>query len=133
VKNAMMQGCEPMLIDMGEVGYGHPVLDLAHAYSAMILFVGDYEKVLGIPRELGKALWERAIDYYFEGLPADVVALRKEQIAAVASIRSYSWLALSDTFPEEVIRQCQNRFETCVSARREHLLNVCSTLKDWTI
>lgn len=133
VKNAMMQGCEPMLIDMGEVGYGHPVLDLAHAYSAMILFVGDYETVLGIPRELGKALWERAIDYYFEGLPTDVVALRKEQIAAVASIRSYSWLALSDTFPEEVIRQCQNRFEACVSARREHLLNVCSTLKDWTI
>jgi len=119
------------LIDMGEVGYGHPVLDLAHAYSAMILFVGDYEATLGLSRALGEQLWNLAIDYYFEGLPADIVALRKEQIAAVACVRNYSWLAISDSFPEEVIKQCQSLFKERVSARREHLLNICSTLKDW--
>lgn len=130
-KNAMVQGDELMLIDMGEVGYGHPVLDLAHAYSAMILFVGDYEATLGLSRALGKQLWNLAIDYYFEALPADIVALRKEQIAAVACVRNYSWLAISDSFPEEVIKQCQSLFKERVSARREHLLNICSTLKDW--
>ena len=133
VKNAMVQGNELMLIDMGEVGYGHPVLDLAHAYSSMILFVGDYEATLGLPRHLGEQLWHRAIDYYFEGLPTDVVALRKEQIAAVACIRNFSWLALSDSFPQSVIEQCQQLFNERVASRRQYLLDICRTLKEWTV
>ena len=130
-KNVMLQGEELMLIDMGEMGYGHPVLDLAHAYSALVLFVGDYEKTIGIPRELGNELWNRAINYYFEGLPDDVVALRKEQIKAVACIRNFSWLALSDSFPEDVINECRALFDERVTRHREQLLQVCQTLKDW--
>lgn len=130
-KNVMLQGEELMLIDMGEMGYGHPVLDLAHAYSALVLFVGDYDKTIGIPRELGNELWNRAINYYFEGLPDDVVALRKEQIRAVACIRNFSWLALSDSFPEDVINECKALFDERVTRHREQLLQVCQTLKDW--
>ena len=130
-KNVMLQGEELMLIDMGEMGYGHPVLDLAHAYSALVLFVGDYDKTIGIPRELGNELWNRAINYYFEGLPDDVVALRKEQIKAVACIRNFSWLALSDSFPEDVINECRALFDERVTRHREQLLQVCQTLKDW--
>jgi uncharacterized protein (TIGR02172 family) len=130
-KNVMLQGEELMLIDMGEMGYGHPVLDLAHAYSALVLFVGDYDKTIGIPRELGNELWNRAINYYFEGLPDDVVALRKEQIKAVACIRNFSWLALSDSFPEDVINECKALFDERVTCHREQLLQVCQTLKDW--
>ena len=129
-KNVMVQGNELMLIDMGEVSYGHPVLDLAHAYSAMVMLIGDYEAILGLPRSLGQQLWNLAIDYYFEGLPADVVALRKEQIAAVSCVRNYSWLALSDSFPEDIIKQCQSLFKERVSARRQHILDICSTLKE---
>ena len=130
-KNVMLQGEELMVIDMGEMGYGHPVLDLAHAYSALVLFVGDYDKTIGIPRELGNELWNRAINYYFEGLPDDVVALRKEQIKAVACIRNFSWLALSDSFPEDVINECKALFDERVTRHREQLLQVCQTLKDW--
>ena len=130
-KNAMVQGDELMLIDMGEVGYGHPVLDLAHAYSSLILFVGDYEAVIGMPRKLGEQLFDLAIDYYFEGQSADIIALRKQQIAAVASVRNYSWLALSDSFPEAVIQQCQQLFNERVIPHRDHILNVISTLKEW--
>ena len=130
-KNAMIQNEELMLIDMGEVGYGHPILDLAHAYSAMVSLVGDYDKIIGIPRELGTELWNRAIDYYFEGLPADVVALRKEQIKALSCIRNFSWLALSDSFPETVINECRALFDERVTRHREQLLQVCQTLKDW--
>ena len=130
-KNAMIQNEELMLIDMGEVGYGHPILDLAHAYSAMVSLVGDYDKIIGIPRELGTELWNRAIDYYFEGLPADVVALRKEQIKALSCIRNFSWLALSDSFPETVINECRTLFDERVTCHREQLLQVCQTLKDW--
>lgn len=130
-KNAMIQNEELMLIDMGEVGYGHPILDLAHAYSAMVSLVGDYDKIIGIPRELGVELWNRAIDYYFEGLPADVVALRKEQIKALSCVRNFSWLALSDSFPETVINECRTLFDERVTRHRDYLLDICQTLKDW--
>ncbi len=132
-KNAMMQGDELMLIDMGEVGYGHPLLDLAHAYSAMVTLVGDYEKVIGVPRELGLDLWNRAIDYYFEGLPADLLAHRKAQIEVVSCVRNFSWLALSDTFPTEVINECVQLFDTRIGSRRDYILDVCKTFKDWTL
>ena len=122
-----------MLIDMGEVGYGHPMLDLGHAYSAMVSFVGDYEGTIGLPRALGLQLWERTIDSYFEGLPADVVELRKRQIEAVSCIRKFSWLALSDSFPEAVINECKALFNQQVTNRHDYLLEVCSTLKDWTL
>ena len=130
-KNAMIQNEELMLIDMGEVGYGHPILDLAHAYSAMVSLVGDYDKIIGIPRELGTELWNRAIDYYFEGLPADVVALRKEQIKALSCIRNFSWLALSDSFPEALVNECRTLFDERVTRHRDYLLDICQTLKDW--
>lgn len=133
VKNTMMQGDELMLIDMGEMGYGHPVLDLGHAYSAMVLLIGDYDKTIGIPRELGNKFWNLAINYYFEGLPADVIEQRKAQIDVVARIRNFSWLALSDSFPESVIKQCQELFDQRITARRDYILDVCKTFKDWTL
>jgi uncharacterized protein (TIGR02172 family) len=133
VKNTMMQGDELMLIDMGEMGYGHPVLDLGHAYSSMILLIGDYDKTIGIPRELGNKVWDLAINYYFEGLPEDVIEQRKAQIDVVARIRNFSWLALSDSFPESVIKQCQELFDQRITARRDFILDVCKTFKDWTL
>lgn len=133
VKNTMMQGDELMLIDMGEMGYGHPVLDLGHAYSSMVLLIGDYDKTIGIPRELGNKFWDLAINYYFEGLPADVIEQRKAQIDVVARIRNFSWLALSDSFPESVIKQCQELFDQRITARRDYILDVCKTFKDWTL
>ena len=133
VKNTMMQDNELMLIDMGEMGYGHPVLDLGHAYSSMVLLIGDYDKTIGIPRELGNKVWDLAINYYFEGLPADVIEQRKAQIDVVARIRNFSWLALSDSFPESVIKQCQELFDQRITARRDYILDVCKTFKDWTL
>ena len=133
VKNTMMQDNELMLIDMGEMGYGHPVLDLGHAYSSMVLLIGDYDKTIGIPRELGNKVWDLAINYYFEGLPEDVIEQRKAQIDVVASIRNFSWLALSDSFPESVIKQCQELFDQRITARRDYILDVCKTFKDWTL
>ena len=132
-KNAMVQNGELMLIDMGEVGYGHPMLDLGHAYSAMVTLVGDYEKIIGMPKEVGVALWNRAIGYYFEGLPADVVEQRKRQIEVVSCVRNFSWLALSDSFPEEVVNACKAAFEERVASRRDYILEVCKTFREWKV
>ena len=132
-KNAMVQGDEMMLIDMGEVGYGHPMLDLGHAYSSMVSFVGDYEQTIGMPRELGLRLWNLAIDYYFEGLPAEVAAQRKKQIEVVSCVRNFSWLSLSDSFPEAVIKECQALFNERVASRYDYIMDVCKTFGNWTL
>ena len=132
-KNAMMQDGELMLIDMGEVGYGHPLLDLSHAYSAMVSFVGDYENVIGMPRQMGLHLWEKAMDYYMEGLPAEVVAERKKQIEVASCVRKFSWLSLSDSFPEELIQECQQLFDEVVAQRYDYIMDVCKTFRNWTL
>lgn len=132
-KNAMVQNGELMLIDMGEVGYGHPLLDLGHAYSAMVTLVGDYDKIIGMPRELGQKLWSRAIDYYLEGMPAEVVKQRKAQIEVVSCVRSFSWLALSDSFPEAVINECKAVFDERIAQRKDYILDVCKTFGNWTL
>ncbi len=132
-KNAMMQGDELMLIDMGEVGYGHPLLDLAHAYSAMVSLVGDYESIIGMKREQGADLWRRTMGYYFEGQSEAQIAHRLEQIEVVACVRNFSWLSLSDSFPEEVIAECRQLFEVRVMDRLDHIREVCLSLGDWTL
>ena len=132
-KNAMVQGDELMLIDMGEVGFGHPVIDLGNSYSSMVSLLGDYETIIGLPQELSSEFWMRMIGYYFEGEPADLVAHRLEQIKAVSAIRNFSWLALSDSFPDDVVRMCQDAFAERVLNKKDHLLEVCATLSDWTL
>ena len=130
-KNAMMQGDELMLIDMGEVGYGHPMIDLGHAHSAMVDLIGDYDQMIGIPREVGYDLWQRTMLYYFKGLSAEDFAHRMEQIEAVSVVRNFSWLSLSDSFPEALVRECQQAFAERVLKRKDWLLDVSKTFGDW--
>lgn len=132
-KNAMMQGDELMLIDMGEVGYGHPMIDLGNAHSAMVALIGDYEKIIGFPREIGLDLWERTMHYYFEGLSEVDFAHRMEQIEAVSVVRNFTWLSLSDSFPEAVIKECQQAFGERVLKRKDYLLDISRTFSDWTV
>ena len=58
---------------------------------------------------------------------------RIEQIWAVSVVRNFSWLALSDSFPEDVIRQCQDAFDERVMRHKDHLLAVCDTFDDFKI
>ncbi|MBO7069404.1 MAG: phosphotransferase [Bacteroidaceae bacterium] len=132
-KNVMVQDDELMLIDMGEVSYGHPLLDLGHAYSAMISFVGDYEKTIGMPREMGQQMWNRTIDYYMEGLPAETVAERKAQIQVVSCIRNFSWLSLSDSFPEALVQECKAVFDERVAKHYDYIMDVCKTFDHWKL
>ena len=132
-KNAMIQGDEIMLIDMGEVGYGHPLIDLGHSYSSMVMLLGSYEQIIGLPQHLANEMWHRMIRYYFDGLCEGELQHRIEQIQVMALVRNFSWLALSDTFPADVIGQCQEAFDERVVKHREHILEVCRTFDDYTL
>ena len=124
---------ESLLIDMGEVGYGHPIVDLGHSYSAMMALVGNYEQIIGIPEETCKSLWSKMIRYYFEGESEDYVKHRIEQIEVVGCVRNFTWLSLSNSFPDEVIRTCQQLFEERITKRKDHILAVCDTFNDWKL
>lgn len=132
-KNLMKQGDEFMLIDMGEVCYGHPMIDLAHSYSAMMKLNGSYEQIIGLPGEVSNRVWTKMADFYFEGLDAADKAHRLEQIDVVSCVRGYSWLALSDSFPDDVIMMCQQNFEERVLKNKDRIMDVCHTLDDWKL
>lgn len=131
-KNIVVHNSELSLADKAEMGYGHPLLDLGHAYSAMVTLVGDYDTIIGMPREYGKQLWQHFMRYYFEE-DADVLAHREEQMEAVACVRDFTRLTLSDSIPESVIWEFQHAFAERVTQRKEYLLRVCSTFNDWNI
>ena len=132
-KNAMVQGNDLMLIDMGEVGYGHPIIDLGHSYSAMVTLVGDYEQIIGIPETYANDVWKRMIRHYFEGATPEELAHRIEQISVVGCVRNFSWLSLSDSFPDAVVRECQQVFHERITKRKDFIKAVCATMNDWTL
>ena len=132
-KNVMLQDGELMMIDMGEVGYGHPLLDLAHSYSSLVSLIGDYEATIGFPRKYGEPFWNTMMSVYFEGESAETIAHRNEQIRVVSLVRNFGWLSLSDSFPSEVIKECQDLFRERVKNHKEHIYNMCETFSDWQL
>ena len=132
-KNVMLQDGELMMIDMGEVGYGHPLLDLAHSYSSLVSLIGDYEATIGFPRKYGEPFWNIMMNVYFEGESAETIAHRNEQIRVVSLVRNFGWLSLSDSFPSEVIKECQEVFRERVKNHKEHIYNMCETFSDWQL
>ena len=86
-----------------------------------------------MPREMGQRLWDKAMEYYMEGLPADVVKERKEQIEVVSCIRKFSWLSLSDSFPDSVVQECQALFDEVVTKRYDYIMKVSETFKNWKL
>ena len=85
-----------------------------------------------MPRELGQRLWNKAIDYYFDGLSKTDIEERKAQIEVVSCIRNFSWLSLSDSFPEEVIQECKAIFDERITKRYDYIMSVCKTFSNWT-
>ena len=68
-KNVMLMNDELVFIDMGDVGYGHPLQDIGGTYLSMVR-VGKInpdltETYVGINNELCKIVWKAFTDEYF--------------------------------------------------------------------
>ena len=68
-KNVMLMNDELVFIDMGDVGYGHPLQDIAGTYLSMVR-VGKIdpnmtEKYVGMNYDLCKTVWKSLTDEYF--------------------------------------------------------------------
>ena len=97
----------------------------------MANLLGSYEEIIGLPGDLSSELWHRMIGYYFNGASQQELEHRIEQIHVVGLARNFSWLSLSDSFPEAVIRECQEAFDERITRNKDRILEVCSTFKDW--
>ena len=97
MKNVMLDGDQPLLIDMDGLSVGDPVFDLQGVFVTYQLFGEDDPNssmdFLGIPQELADYIWEKTIERYFDGLAPSAVSEAVTKIKIVAYVR---FLALID-------------------------------------
>ena len=91
MKNVMLSGEEPMLIDMDTLSVGDPVFDLMGLYLAYMQFNEDEptntQNFLGLSEERCKAIWRDTLRIYFDGLDAAALETAEKKIIAVSSVR----------------------------------------------
>ena len=91
MKNVMLSGDEPMLIDMDTLSVGDPVFDLMDLYLAYPLFNEDEPdnsmKFLGITSEMCDYVWEKTLACYFSDRDAAEIQEAEKKIRVVAYVR----------------------------------------------
>lgn len=122
-KNVMMQGDEPMLIDMGEVGYGNPIIEFAHVQSVMDTNI--FEQLVGFPKEQGLILWDIALREYFKDKTDEEYELIRKKIKVASHVRKFNWLSLSDSFPQEWIDECKGLIKERVTDHWDEIKKMC--------
>lgn len=123
-KNVMMSGAagheEPILIDMGEVSRGHPLIDLSHTYSSLHIAEPDFEPIIGFSRSLAEPCWRALLAGYFDTDDAALLDHYDAVIGAAAVTRSCLWIGISD-YPAEVIAGVRRYADETLVPGRERL------------
>lgn len=134
-KNIMFAGNEDsdeiLLIDMGEVSSGNPLIDLSHTYSSLHIR-DNFEGIIGFPKELSEPFWQKTLSTYFQTTDEEFLSRVNEQIKVAAEIRTCAWIALSD-FPEETIKYVRDYADQVLIPQKEYLLKVARTFKDFPV
>lgn len=98
MKNIMLSGDEPLLIDMETLSVGDPVFDLQGLFLTYQLFGEDDPdnsmEFLGLPQTLCNDVWEKAIAYYFDDRDAAAIPEMRRKIRIVAYVRFLQILLL---------------------------------------
>ena len=92
IKNIMMQGDEPLLIDMDTLGIGHEIFEFAAFYLTYIGYPstapGNVEQFLGIPQKVADRLFYETVDEIFK----DKDKLERNKIIDKIALLLYFWL-----------------------------------------
>ena len=98
MKNVMLSGEEPMLIDMDTLSVGDPVFDLMSVCVAYPLFNEDEPdnslKFLGITSEMCDFVYEKTLSCYFSDRDAAAIREAEKKIRVVAYVRFLFLLAV---------------------------------------
>ena len=91
MKNVMLSGNEPMLIDMDTLSTGHPIFELAGLYTTYKLFEedepGNTMAFLGIPATTADHIFNMLMENYLETDDATVIFYETQKIRLLASVR----------------------------------------------
>ena len=91
MKNIMLNGDEPLLIDMETLSVGDPVFDLQGLFVTYQIFnedePGNTLAFLGLSKELADFIWKKTPEYYFDNREETAIQKAKEKIQIVAYIR----------------------------------------------
>jgi hypothetical protein len=96
----MVQGGEPVVIDMGDFSRGSGLFDLGLIETIYSPVIGICERVTGIPNAIGADFLARFLDHYFEGLPAADRARFEADRAFYGSLRLLHSIRLLDALPD---------------------------------
>lgn len=127
LKNIMLSGDEPLLIDMETLSVGDPVFDLQGLYVAYQLFAEDdpdnSQNFHGISQELADDIWEKTIKFYFEDRDPAALEETVKKIKIVGCVRFLEILLLMGIGSEDLM---QIRIEHTLAHLRELLWTVDS-------
>ena len=91
MKNVMLSGKEPILIDMDTLSVGDPVFDLMSLYLAYVQFClddpGNSQGFFGLPEDVSMSIWDKTVQYYFEDLDEAGRREAEDRIIVVALVR----------------------------------------------
>ena len=114
MKNVMLEGESPLLIDMETLSTGNPVFDLAASKVAYVTYnedePGNSLNFLGLSKETCDHIWERILALYFEGRSEEEIREAERRISVVAYVHFLYWQTvlkrgLADLVPIRV-RHC---------------------------
>lgn len=118
-RNIMIHHGRMMIIDMGEVGYGNPLIEMANVHALMTSGLVDVQHFMGFPDKYAKPLWNMVLHHYYRNLSPSEFAATRRNLDIASLIRCFTWLAVSDGLPQEVITRFQGHFKRCVTDRWE--------------
>ena len=126
MKNVMLVGDEPMLIDMDTLCTGQPLFDLQALYVTYILFSEDdpenLEKFLGIRNDWGEPIWKSIMENYF-GRDMSELAEVNDKIILTAAVR-FLYLIASTELKESELGD--NRIKTA----QRHITELIDKVND---
>ena len=100
MKNVMLVGDEPMLIDMETISTGQPIFDLQALYVTYISFSEDcpdnLSSFLGISDDLGEPIWNSILEKYFDTADKAELSAINDKIRLMSAIRFLYLLAVTD-------------------------------------
>lgn len=128
-KNVMIKG-EPgneelILIDMGEVSYGNPLIELSHTSSTF--HMGDgFDQIVGFPESMSGDFWHQTLKAYLDTDNETTVNEFDRIISAAAVVRSISWISLG-SFPQEVIDGVRKIADEKLWPNREYYISTANS------
>lgn len=105
-KNIMIQGGEMILIDMADIGTGHPIFDLLGIYLILMKTDSIYaEKIGGLSQDVSRRVWDAFIQKYYGGIDEE----KKKNVEAVcdllANVKKLTTPVITGDIPVEYLKK----------------------------